>query len=101
MKRKRNPTTVLQQVEVNLIQDAVLITAGVVIVGVVGYLIYQKLQSAVPTVRNTLPLLLSTTPGVDPLPPIDMPGRGSETVPFTSDASGTTSGPDNTLVAIG
>jgi hypothetical protein len=76
--------------EAGILQDAILLVGGALIVGVAGYVIWQKIQSAVPSVRTALPLLLPTTPGVDPLPPIDMPG-GYVPVPFTS-------GPDNTLV---
>lgn len=45
-KTRRNPTSVAQQVEVDLIEDAVLIVIGVGIVGVTGYLIWQAFQNA-------------------------------------------------------
>jgi hypothetical protein len=75
--------SIFQLAAAGALQDVILLAGGALIVGVAGYLIYQKMMASVPTVRNTLPLLLPTTPGVDPLPPIDMPG-GPIPVPFTS-----------------
>jgi hypothetical protein len=44
--RRRNPTGALQMAEAAPIEDAVLITLGVVAVGTVAYLIYQQYQTA-------------------------------------------------------
>jgi hypothetical protein len=50
--RRRNPASALRLAEAALIEDAVLITLGVVAVGAVAYLIYQQYQTATSAVAQ-------------------------------------------------